>query len=70
MLGAQAFGMAGGLLRLLVEEGKEKVLSEIAHIHYEIQMGMMLLNARKISELSSRPYVQFGRMKEWLDQRI
>ncbi|MCA1009480.1 type 2 isopentenyl-diphosphate Delta-isomerase [Halobacillus halophilus] len=70
ILGGKAFGMAGGLLRVLVEEGKEALVNEIYHIHEEVKIAMMLLNTPNIHDLSHNPYILFGRTKEWSDQRL
>lgn len=69
-LGAQGFGMAGGLLKVLVSEGKEALIEEIDHIHHELRMCMMLLNAPTPYDLKGKPYVLYGHTKEWYDQRI
>ncbi|MFC7320709.1 type 2 isopentenyl-diphosphate Delta-isomerase [Halobacillus campisalis] len=68
-LGANCFGMAGSLLRVLVEKGYEELVSEIQHIHKEIKMVMMLTNSQSVSELQKKPYVVHGESKTWLDQR-
>ncbi|WP_226579378.1 type 2 isopentenyl-diphosphate Delta-isomerase [Halobacillus litoralis] len=70
ILGAQGFGMAGGLLKVLVNEGKDALVEEIDHIHKEFKMTMMLLNASTPSDLQKKPYVLTGATKEWYDQRI
>ncbi|WP_281975469.1 type 2 isopentenyl-diphosphate Delta-isomerase [Halobacillus litoralis] len=69
ILGAEGFGMAGGLLKVLVKEGKEAVIDEINHIHKEVKMCMMLLNAPSPLELRGKPHVLFGQTKEWVEQR-
>ncbi|MCP3030681.1 type 2 isopentenyl-diphosphate Delta-isomerase [Halobacillus sp. A1] len=68
-LGANCFGMAGSLLRVLVEKGYEELASEIQHIHKEIKMVMMLTNSQSVSELRKKPFVVHGESKTWLDQR-
>lgn len=70
VLGCQAFGMAGNLLRVLLEEGKEALIAEIRHIHEEIKIAMMLLNAKTVKDFKGKPYVLYGRTKEWKEQRI
>ncbi|MGV2620294.1 type 2 isopentenyl-diphosphate Delta-isomerase [Halobacillus sp. ACCC02827] len=69
VLGAQAFGMAGALLKVLVEEGPDNLLSAVDHIHQEVKMAMMLLNCTKTQELKGKPYVLYGQTKDWYDQR-
>ncbi|MBN8234695.1 type 2 isopentenyl-diphosphate Delta-isomerase [Halobacillus kuroshimensis] len=70
VLGACGFGMAGSLLKVLMEEGREALIEEIHHIHQELKMAMMLLNASSPEELSGKPYVLTGETKAWQEQRI
>ncbi|WP_027954433.1 type 2 isopentenyl-diphosphate Delta-isomerase [Halobacillus kuroshimensis] len=70
VLGACGFGMAGSLLKVLMEEGREALIEEIHHIHEELKMAMMLLNASSPEELSGKPYVLTGETKAWQEQRI
>ncbi|MBM7552451.1 type 2 isopentenyl-diphosphate Delta-isomerase [Thalassobacillus pellis] len=69
VLGARAFGMAGSLLEVLVEEGQEALIEKIHTIHQEVKIAMMLLEAEYINELSGKPHVFFGRTREWITQR-
>ncbi|TGB04516.1 type 2 isopentenyl-diphosphate Delta-isomerase [Halobacillus salinus] len=68
-LGAEAFGMAGALLKVLVEEGIEVLVEEIEHIHREIKVAMMLMNIEEVAQFKNQPYVLHGLTKEWIDQR-
>ncbi|KHE70925.1 type 2 isopentenyl-diphosphate Delta-isomerase [Halobacillus sp. BBL2006] len=70
VLGSKAFGMAGNLLRVLLEEGNDELISEIHHIHQEIKVAMMLLNVSHVKDFYGKPYVLYGRTKEWKEQRI
>ncbi|WP_343063198.1 type 2 isopentenyl-diphosphate Delta-isomerase [Halobacillus locisalis] len=70
ILGAKAFGMAGGLLKVLIDEGKDALVTEIEHIHREVKIAMMLMNARGIPDFRNKAYVLYGRTKEWADQRL
>ncbi|WP_163526242.1 type 2 isopentenyl-diphosphate Delta-isomerase [Halobacillus ihumii] len=69
VLGANAFGMAGSLLRTLIEQGEQAVVSDIRFITRELKMAMMLLGASEISSLRGKPHVTTGKAKDWLEQR-
>ncbi|MFD2925821.1 type 2 isopentenyl-diphosphate Delta-isomerase [Halobacillus naozhouensis] len=69
VLGAQAFGMAGSLLRTLVEQGEEAVVSNIHFITRELKMAMMLLGTSKLSDLRGKSYVTTGKTNDWVEQR-
>ncbi|RWZ60251.1 type 2 isopentenyl-diphosphate Delta-isomerase [Halobacillus fulvus] len=69
-LGAKAFGMAGPLLRVLVDFDRTTLVKEIDHIHREIKMAMMLLNISNVENFHESPYVLHGRTKEWMNQRV
>ncbi|MFC7060467.1 type 2 isopentenyl-diphosphate Delta-isomerase [Halobacillus seohaensis] len=70
VLGASSFGMAGTLLKILLEQGYDQLIDEIHHIHKEIKIVMMLTDSAKVSELSESPYVLYGKLKEWESQRV
>ncbi|SDL66008.1 type 2 isopentenyl-diphosphate Delta-isomerase [Sediminibacillus halophilus] len=69
ILGAEAFGMAGSLLKVLMEEGMDSLLNRIASVHQELKIIMMLLECREPRQLAGKPYVVTGYLKEWFDQR-
>ncbi|SET89814.1 isopentenyl-diphosphate delta-isomerase [Salinibacillus kushneri] len=68
--GANMFGMAGPMLRTLVDEEVEGLLKKIDSIHDEIKIVMMTLGVSKPSELKGRPHVLFGKTKDWINQRL
>ncbi|KGX87979.1 type 2 isopentenyl-diphosphate Delta-isomerase [Pontibacillus litoralis] len=70
VLGAEAFGMAGHLLRTLMKEDVETLIDEINHIHHEFKIAMMLLGVTEPVSLKGKPHIYAGRMKAWLDQRL
>lgn len=70
VLGASGFGMAGSLLKVLMEEGREALIEEINHVHQEFKMAMMLLNASSPEELHQKPHVLTGETRSWQEQRI
>ncbi|WP_085508708.1 type 2 isopentenyl-diphosphate Delta-isomerase [Thalassobacillus devorans] len=69
ILGAEMFGMAGGLLKVLVTSGQEALIERIESIHHELKVTMMLLNADKPHGLAGKAYILTGKTKEWMAQR-
>ncbi|GGC87193.1 isopentenyl-diphosphate delta-isomerase [Thalassobacillus devorans] len=69
ILGAEMFGMAGGLLKVLVTSGQEALIERIESIHHELKVTMMLLNADEPHALAGKAYILTGKTKEWMDQR-
>ncbi|SDO94992.1 type 2 isopentenyl-diphosphate Delta-isomerase [Halobacillus aidingensis] len=70
VLGAKGFGMAGSLLKILVNEGREALTEEIHHILHEFKIAMMLQNALHPKKLNGKPHVMLGYTKQWYDQRM
>lgn len=69
VLGANAFGMAGQLLRILMKDDLETLVEEINHIHHEFKIAMMVLGAKDTYMLDGKPHIFTGRTKAWLEQR-
>lgn len=70
VLGANAFGMAGHLLRILMRDDLDTLIKEIGHIHHEFKIAMMVLGAKEPFMLDGKPHIMSGRTKSWLEQRI
>jgi isopentenyl-diphosphate delta-isomerase len=68
-IGANAIGMAGYFLQILVTEGIEVLLKEIEALHYELKMIMTALGAKTISDLKKAPLIISGETYHWLNQR-
>ncbi len=68
-IGANAIGMAGFFLRILVEKGLESLLEEIETLHMELSMILTALGARSISDLKKVPLIVSGETYHWLQQR-
>jgi isopentenyl-diphosphate Delta-isomerase len=68
-LGADAVGIAGHFLRILVEEGIEAVIEEIHTLHEEISIIMTALGAKTVSELKRTPLIISGETHHWLNER-
>ncbi|WP_100331431.1 type 2 isopentenyl-diphosphate Delta-isomerase [Bacillus xiapuensis] len=68
-LGASGAGMAGRLLKILLEHGFEQLLAEIDRIHSDLQLMMCALGAKTIKELQQVPLVLTGETYHWLQVR-
>ncbi|MCM3766550.1 type 2 isopentenyl-diphosphate Delta-isomerase [Neobacillus niacini] len=68
-LGADAVGIAGYFLRILIEEGIGSVVEEIHTLHEEISMIMTALGAKTIAQLKQAPLVISGDTYHWLQER-
>ncbi|MCQ6273863.1 type 2 isopentenyl-diphosphate Delta-isomerase [Bacillus sp. V3B] len=68
-LGANAVGIAGYFLKVLVKNGIEELMAEVALIHEELSIIMTALGARTISELQQVPLVLNGKTHHWLHER-
>ncbi|SDI97889.1 type 2 isopentenyl-diphosphate Delta-isomerase [Salimicrobium halophilum] len=69
ILGAEAFGMAGPMLKALMEGGETALHRKVDLIHDELKAVMMVMNARTVKELQGKPYVLHGETKDWMNQR-
>ncbi len=68
-LGASACGFAGYFLRMLINEGQEKLIEEIHKIHEELKIIMTALGKPTISQLKKAPIVISGYTHHWLQER-
>ncbi|PEB52644.1 type 2 isopentenyl-diphosphate Delta-isomerase [Bacillus pseudomycoides] len=68
-LGAQATAFAGCFLRILMNEGTQKLMDEIELLHMDLQFIMTALGASTISELQKVPLIVKGDTYHWLSQR-
>ncbi|MCM3566773.1 type 2 isopentenyl-diphosphate Delta-isomerase [Neobacillus mesonae] len=68
-IGAEAIGMAGYFLRILVEKGIEPLMEEIETLHREITFIMTALGASSLAELKRVPLMISGETHHWLYQR-
>lgn len=68
-LGANAVGIAGYFLKLLIDNGIEGLMTEVDLIHEELSIIMTALGARTISELQQVPLVLHGQTHHWLQER-
>lgn len=68
-IGANAIGMAGYFLQILINEGIEVLQKEIEALHDELMMIMTALGAKTISDLKKAPLIISGETYHWLNQR-
>jgi isopentenyl-diphosphate delta-isomerase len=68
-LGASCVGMAGYLLKFLLENGTEKVIEEITNLHDDIRLIMTALGKRNFTGLKEAPLVIKGSTHHWLQER-
>lgn len=68
-LGADAVGVAGYFLKILMKERVEALVEELHLIHGEIAMMMTALGARNILELQQVPIIISGNTHHWLSER-
>ncbi|MDN3016690.1 type 2 isopentenyl-diphosphate Delta-isomerase [Paenibacillus sp. BSR1-1] len=68
-IGADAIGIAGYFLRILVDQGVDSLMGEIETLHKEMIMIMTALGARTIADLKRIPLIITGETCHWLNQR-
>ncbi|WP_026584969.1 type 2 isopentenyl-diphosphate Delta-isomerase [Bacillus sp. J33] len=68
-VGAEAAGMAGYFLKVLIKEGLESLIEEINTIHTELKMIMAALGATNIKQLQQAPLIISGNTHHWLTER-
>ncbi|MGE6489858.1 type 2 isopentenyl-diphosphate Delta-isomerase [Paenisporosarcina sp. NPDC076898] len=68
-LGASAVGLAGVLLKKLVEDGEEATIQEIMQINEDLMMLMVSLGANSIQELQRSPLIISGELFHYLTLR-
>ncbi|OIK17149.1 type 2 isopentenyl-diphosphate Delta-isomerase [Bacillus sp. MUM 116] len=68
-IGANAIGISGHFLRILMKNGQEALQEEINRLHQDLIMIMTALGAKSISELQRVPVMISGNTYHWLNQR-
>ena len=68
-LGANSVGIAGLAAKLLLAEGREKLVLRLNEFINEVKLIMMMTGAGSIAELREVPLVVTGETRQWLDQR-
>jgi len=68
-LGAGMAGMAGCLLRAMLEGSEEILRNLIENIVKELRLAMLLTGASNLEQLKSKPVLITGRTAEWAERR-
>lgn len=68
-LGACSVGIAGLAAKILLAEGREKLILQLQAIIRELKMVMVMTGSTSIKELRRRPVIITGPTREWLRQR-
>ena len=68
-IGADLAGMAGPVLRILVQESAESLQLFYQQFLYELRCIYLMMGARNLSELRQKPVVILGKTREWLTER-
>ncbi|EEG78243.1 type 2 isopentenyl-diphosphate Delta-isomerase [Dethiobacter alkaliphilus] len=68
-LGANTVGIAGLAAKMLLAEGREKLVLCLNEMINEMKMIMVMTGAHNIAELREVPLVVTGETRQWLDQR-
>lgn len=68
-LGADLVGIAGTLLKRLVDGGKAAVVREVERVQYQLQCAMLMTGARDLKSLQNKPLVVLGNTGQWLSAR-
>ncbi|TCP59396.1 isopentenyl-diphosphate delta-isomerase [Tumebacillus sp. BK434] len=64
-LGAKAVGLAGAVLRPLMEQGVEQAVELVEHLHSELRAIVTLQGCKSVLELAERPLIVRGETAEW-----
>ena len=68
-LGADATGLAGSFLNILLEDGTDSLIEEIQMVKEEISLIMAALGASEVEDLRRTPLIIAGETYHWLEQR-
>jgi isopentenyl-diphosphate delta-isomerase len=68
-LGACSVGIAGLAAKILLAEGREKLILQLKAMIRELQMVMVMTGSSSIAELRRKPVIITGPTQEWLRQR-
>jgi isopentenyl-diphosphate Delta-isomerase len=68
-LGASATAFAGKFLKILLQEGQEKLIEQIEQIKDDLKYIMTALGTKTVNELQMAPIIIKGDTYHWLNQR-
>ncbi|MEX2105001.1 MAG: alpha-hydroxy-acid oxidizing protein, partial [Bacilli bacterium] len=69
-LGASAVGMAGPILKVVINEGVNAAVNFIERLKEQLCFIMTALGTETIRELQQTPIVITGQTREWCDMRM
>ena len=68
-VGADLAGMAGPILRLLIQESPAALRMALTKMLYELRCIFLMTGAKNLQDLQRKPVVITGKTREWLAQR-
>jgi len=68
-VGASLIGMAGPLLKILVNEGEAVLQRYLQGFLYRLKAGLLMTGSRNIGELQQKPVIILGKTAQWLTIR-
>lgn len=69
-MGADATGIAGVFLKILLQDGEEALINKIESMKDELKILMMITGAKAAAGISKIPFVITGFTREWCEQRL
>ena len=68
-IGANAIGMAGNFLQILLKDGEDVLYKNIISLLEDVKKIMFLVNAENIDDLHKIPFIVTGFSQTWLEAR-
>jgi isopentenyl-diphosphate Delta-isomerase len=68
-LGACSAGMAGAVLRSIIDKGLDETINEVNEIHTDIRYLMCALGCDKVKDLHDVPLIISGKVHHWMELR-
>lgn len=68
-LGADLVGMAGSLLKILLNHGPEELEREIEAFFYRLKAVFLMTGARNLEEIKEKPLIILNETAQWIESR-
>lgn len=68
-VGAHLVGMAGSLLKILVNQGETALEEYLNGYLYRLKAGLLLTGAKNVEKLQQKPVIILGKTADWLTAR-
>ncbi len=68
-LGADMVGMAGSLLKILLNQGPVKLEQEMEALLYRLKAVFLMTGARNLEELQEKPLIILNETAQWIESR-